>query len=39
MKSGSQVSTFQSDTEAVRSPETLIPTYRTRGATDAQDLI
>jgi len=39
MKSGSQVSTLQSDMEAVRSSETLIPTYQTHGATDAQDLI
>lgn len=39
MKSGSQVSTFQSDVDAVCSSETLISIYWTHGATDEQDLI
>jgi len=38
-KSGSQVSTFQRNVETVCSSETMIPTYRTHGATDAQDFI
>jgi hypothetical protein len=39
MKSGSQVSAFQSDMEAVCSSETLFPTQLMLGALKAQDLI